>query len=313
MNNLLYKSCFRLKNFRGKRVAYSVFGTVSSLNGEPFAQVNIEATASETCSHHQEEATTENNGKYRLRGLNPGCVYTVRVKDAGVDGSNVERSLPETRIVEVGQEDVQNVNFIAISPINFSDVAVRVTAATNDLYKTLRLVVYRKGSYDSPIYSQRVESPLNPKARYNPGILVLLPRIPLDGKTYVVELRSSLSDKTYTYTVPTKQFVADRISIYLELDFTPEVKSYEADLNQNSISALILVALVSIAFFKQDIAVSFLDFVWSKISAIADDFAQKQKNQAKNTVRKVEPINQKEIEQMAEQINNIKKKKTKKI
>ncbi|XP_037806590.1 nodal modulator 1 isoform X2 [Lucilia sericata] len=297
----------------GKRVAYSAFGTVTSLNGEPFAQVNIEATASEKCSHHQEEATTENNGKYRLRGLNPGCDYTIRVKDAGVAGNNVDRSIPVQRVVEIANEDVQNVNFLAISPINFVDVTVRVTAASNDFYKTLRLVMYRKGSYDSPIYSQRLETPLNPKARYNPGIMVFLPRIPLDGKTYIVELRSSLSDKTYTYTVPTQQFVADTGSVFVELDFTPEVKSYETDLNQNSISALILVALVSIAFFKQDIAVGFLDFVWTKISAIADDFAQKQKNQAKNNVRKVEPINQKEIEQMAEQINNIKKKKTKKI
>lgn len=294
-------------------MAYSAYGTVTSLNGEPFAHVNIEATASEKCSHHQEEATTESNGKYRLRGLNPGCEYVVIVKDAGVSGSNVDRSLPAQRVIEIANEDKHNANFLAISPLKFVDVTARITAASNDLYKTLRLVMYRKGSYDSPVYSQRVETPLDPKSRFNPGIMVFFPRIPLDGKTYVVELRSSLTDKTYTYSVPTQQFVADTGSVYVELDFTPEVKSYESDLNQNSISALILVALVSIAFFKQDIAVGFFNFVWSKINAIADEFAQKQKNQAKNNVRKVEPINQKEIEQMAEQINNIKKKKTKKI
>lgn len=294
-------------------MAYSVFGTVSSLNGDPFAQVNIEATASEKCSHHQEEATSENNGKYRLRGLNPGCEYTIRVKNAGTPGSNVDRSIPKQRVLEISSQDVHNVNFLAISPLNFVDVTVRVTASSNDFYKTLRLVMYRKGSYDSPVYSQRLETPLNPKARYNPGIMVFLPRIPLDGKTYVVELKSSLSDKTYKFTTPSEQFVADTGSVFVELDFTPEVKSFESDLNQNSISALVLVALVAIAFFKQDIAMGFLNFVWSKVNAIAEDFAQKQKNQSKNNVRKVEPINQKEIEQMAEQINNIKKKKTKKI
>lgn len=31
---LLYKSCFRLNNFRGKRVSYSVFITVCFLNSE---------------------------------------------------------------------------------------------------------------------------------------------------------------------------------------------------------------------------------------------------------------------------------------
>lgn len=294
-------------------MAYSLFGQVTSLNGEPFPEVNIEATADEKCSHHQEEATTEKNGKYRIRGLNPGCEYTIRVKDAGTPGNNVDRSIPNTRVVQIVSTDVHGVNFLAISPITFVDVTARVTASSNDFYKTLRVIMYRKGAYDSPVYSQRLDTPLNPKSRYNPGIMVFFPRIPLDGKTYVVELRSTLSDKTYTYSVRSEQFTADTPSVYVELDFKPEVKSYEADLNQNSISALVLVALVAIAFFKQDIAMAFLNFVWSKINGIAQDFSQKQKTNAKNNQRKVEPINQKEIEQMAEQINNIKKKKTKKI
>ncbi|XP_073846910.1 BOS complex subunit NOMO1 [Musca autumnalis] len=297
----------------GKRVAYSLFGAVTSLNGEPFAEVNIEATADETCSHHQEEATTEKNGKYRIRGLNPGCEYTIRLKDAGTPGNNVDRSIPQTRTVKIGTDDVEGVNFLAISPITFVDVTARVMASSNDFYKTLRVVMYRKGAYDSPVYSQRLDTPLNPKSRYNPGIMVFFPRIPLDGKTYIVELRSTLSDKTYTYSIRSEQFVADTPSVYIELDFKPEVKSFESDLNQNSISALVLVALVAIAFFKQDIAMGFVNFVWSKINGIAQDLAQKQKSNAKNNQRKVEPINQKEIEQMAEQINNIKKKKTKKI
>lgn len=297
----------------GKRVAYSLFGAVTSLNGEPFAEVNIEATADEACSHHQEEATTEKNGKYRVRGLNPGCEYTIRLKDAGTPGNNVDRSIPLTRTIKIGSEDVENVNFLAMSPITFVDVTARVTASSNDFYKTLRVVMYRKGAYDSPVYSQRLDTPLNPKSRYNPGIMVFFPRIPLDGKTYIVELRSTLSDKTYTYSTRSEQFVADTPSVYIELDFKPEVKSFESDLNQNSISALVLVALVAIAFFKQDIAMAFLNFVWSKINGIAQDLAQKQKSNAKNNQRKIEPINQKEIEQMAEQINNIKKKKTKKI
>ncbi|XP_023031722.1 nodal modulator 3 [Drosophila willistoni] len=292
----------------GKRFAYSVFGTITSLNGDPFPGVSVQATADEGCQHQQEEAISESNGQYRIRGLQPGCSYTVRVVP---DDENVERSIPAQQTVQVAHEDVRDINLIAINPVKIVDVTARVTAAQNDQYKTLRIVMYRKGSADSPLFSQRVGTPINPKSKKNPGMNVYFPRIPLDGKSYVVELQSTLSDKTYSYKLPSATFTADKSSIFISLEFKPEVRTAEADLNQNSISALVLIALVAIAFFKQDLAVNFITFVWSKINDLVSDLAQRQKN--KTPVRKNEPINQREIEQMAEQINAIKKKKAKKI
>ncbi|EDX06447.1 GD26007 [Drosophila simulans] len=292
----------------GKRFAYSIFGTVSSLNGDPFAGVNVQATADNFCPQQPEEATSEANGQYRIRGLQPGCSYSVRVVP---DKEIVERSIPAQHTVKVASEDVRDINLVAISPLKIVDITARVTATLNEHYKTLRIVMYRKGNSDSPVFSQRVGTPVNPKARLNPGITVFFPRIPLDGKSYVVELQSTLSDKTYTYKLPSTTFVADRGSVFVELEFKPEVRAAEADLNQNSISALVLIALVAIAFFKQDLATSFLSFVWGKLNDVATDLAQRQKS--KTQVRKNEPINQREIEQMADQINAIKKKKTKKI
>ncbi|KAH8269451.1 hypothetical protein KR018_003390 [Drosophila ironensis] len=292
----------------GKRYAYSVFGSVSSLNGDPFGGVNVQAIAHEGCPQQQEEATSEANGQYRIRGLQPGCSYSVRVVP---DKETVERSIPAEHTVSVGNEDVRAINLVAINPLKIVDISARVTATLNEHYKTLRIVMYRRGNSDSPVFSQRVGTPVNPKAKFNPGITVFFPRIPLDGKSYVVELQSTLSDKTFTYQLPSAAFVADRGSVFIQLDFKPEVRAAEADLNQNSISALVLIALVAIAFFKQDLATSFLSFVWNKLNDVAADLAQRQKS--KTQVRKNEPINQREIEQMADQINAIKKKKTKKI
>ncbi|XP_034651028.1 nodal modulator 3 [Drosophila subobscura] len=292
----------------GKRFAYSIFGTITSLNGEPFDGVNVKATADESCQRQQEEATSETNGQYRIRGLQPGCKYTVRVVP---DSDKVERSLPLEHEVSVGHEDVRDINLVAMSPLKIVDITARVTATLNEHYKSLRIVMYRRGNSDSPVFSQRVGTPVNPKARLNPGMTIFFPRIPLDGKSYIVELQSTLSDKTYTYKLPSASFVADRGSVFIQLDFKPEVRAAETDLNQNSISALVLIALVAIAFFKQDLATSFLAFVWGKLNDLASDLSQRQKS--KTQVRKNEPINQREIEQMAEQINAIKKKKTKKI
>lgn len=299
--------------FIGKRVAFSIFGSINSLNGEPFGQINIEALSDESCQHQQEETTSENNGQYRLRGLQPGCTYILKPKDIGSPDSNIARSIPETRIVEIAKTDIRGVNLIAISPITFVDVIVRVCATLNDHYKTFRIFMYRKGASDSPIYSQRVETPLNTKSNFNPGIMVFLPRIPLDGKSYIVELKSTLSDKTYSYILPMETFVADTSSIFIEMNFKPEIRTAEADLNQNSISALILVALVSIAFFKQDIAMDFLNFIWNKGNNIARDIAQKQEISRKKELRNVEPINQRKIDKIADQINSVTKKKAKRI
>lgn len=56
---------------RGRRVAFSAFGSVTSLNGEPEDGVVVEAVGQGSCPQ-QEEATTEANGQFRVRGLQPG-------------------------------------------------------------------------------------------------------------------------------------------------------------------------------------------------------------------------------------------------
>lgn len=59
------------KKVSGKRVAFSIFGTVTSLNGEPERNLLVEAQGQTNCSMLQEEAETEDNGSFRIRGLQP--------------------------------------------------------------------------------------------------------------------------------------------------------------------------------------------------------------------------------------------------
>lgn len=58
-------------NLFGKRVAFSAYGSVTSLNGEPETGLLVEVQGQENCEHLQEEATTEENGSFRIRGLQP--------------------------------------------------------------------------------------------------------------------------------------------------------------------------------------------------------------------------------------------------
>ena len=55
----------------GTRVAFSAYGTVTSLNGQPEPGVIVEAQGQSECNNLQEEAITEDNGNFRIRGLEP--------------------------------------------------------------------------------------------------------------------------------------------------------------------------------------------------------------------------------------------------
>ena len=85
---------------RGERVAFSCYGIVTSLNGEPESSVAIEAVGvGESCTEYQEESSSEANGQFRIRGLLPQCEYIVGLKS--VHGSNIERTLPQNMHVKV--------------------------------------------------------------------------------------------------------------------------------------------------------------------------------------------------------------------
>lgn len=296
----------------GKRVSFSVFGAVTSLNGEPFADVIVEARSEARCGQHQEEATTEANGQYRIRGLQPNCEYTIRVRTEGEQAAQVDRTVPTEQKVVVTKEDVHNINIIAINALGYVDVIARVNAANNEHYKTLRVQLYKKENRanDVPIHTQRVESPLNIKGRVNPGIMIFFPRIPFDGKTYTVELTTTLSDKNFKFDLPIVPFQANRSTVYVELDFTPEIRLSEGDLNQNSISALILLGLIIIAFFKQELAGEFLALIWTKISALATTIINNA--QKKRDTRHEIAYNENEIDKLAQSINATKKKNVRK-
>lgn len=61
----------------GKRVAYSCFSKVRTLNGQPVSEISVEAIAA-NCDNLQEESVTEVDGSFRIRGLKPGCNYQLK-------------------------------------------------------------------------------------------------------------------------------------------------------------------------------------------------------------------------------------------
>jgi hypothetical protein len=292
--------------YSAKRVAYSVFGKITTLSGDAFANVMVEAVStSEKCSNHQEESTTEFNGQYRIRGLQTGCEYKIRLQK----NSNVDRSLPSERKTIVATIDTQNVNFIAINPINICDVIVKIKSKSNDHYKSLKLQMYKRDSPDSPVYSQRIENLMMVKSKHNDDIMVFLPRIAASDfqKNFFIELTTTLSDKNYNYKLPTLQFTANTSNVYFEVQFNPILRQPETELNKNSLVALVLIFLVAFVFLKQELV---FEIVKSLVARFNNDTGKQPVKKAEGKGDKF--IDEKEINELAQFIEEKKKKKPRK-
>lgn len=66
-----------VKTLKAKRVAFSVYGSVSKLTGQPIEAARIIANC-KNCDR-TEESNVDTNGNYRLRGLIPGNTYSLSV------------------------------------------------------------------------------------------------------------------------------------------------------------------------------------------------------------------------------------------
>jgi hypothetical protein len=129
----------------GSRIAFSCYGKVTSLNGQPEKGVYVEAKSGEL----MEKAQTDQNGQYRLRGLVPGQSYEMHVT---TQGSNIERTSPSAYTLQVTQEDVMGKDFLAFrkSSSRFEVFGHVVTNATLLPYITVQLWEEQEGTSDKP-------------------------------------------------------------------------------------------------------------------------------------------------------------------
>ena len=94
------------------RVAFSAFGRVTTITGQPQPKVRVVATAEK----HKEVAFTDAQGQFRIRGLRPQGEYVITVM-------GVEHLLPVERVVKMEEADQMNVDFVVLN--------VPVTAVCN--------------------------------------------------------------------------------------------------------------------------------------------------------------------------------------
>ncbi|ERE69669.1 nodal modulator 1 precursor [Cricetulus griseus] len=239
----------------GFRTAYSCYGTVSSLNGEPEQGVAVEAVGQKDCSIYGEDTVTDEEGKFRLRGLLPGCMYHVQLKAEGND--HIERALPHHRVIEVGNNDVDDVNIIVFRQINQFDLSGNVITSSEYL-STLWVKLYRSENLDNPIQTVSLGQ----------SLFFHFPPLLRDGENYVVLLDSTLSRSQYDYVLPQVSFTAVGYHKHITLVFSPTRKLPEQDIAQGSYIALPLTLLLLLAGYNHDKLIPLLLQLTSRLQGV---------------------------------------------
>uniref|UniRef100_A0A8D1Q8R1 Nodal modulator 1 n=1 Tax=Sus scrofa TaxID=9823 RepID=A0A8D1Q8R1_PIG len=239
----------------GYRTAYSCYGTVSSLNGEPEQGVAVEAVGQNDCSIYGEDTVTDEEGKFRLRGLLPGCVYHVQLKAEGND--HIERALPHHRVIMVGNNDIDDVNIIVFRQINQFDLSGNVITSSEYL-PTLWVKLYKSDNLDNPIQTVSLGQ----------SLFFHFPPLLRDGQNYVVLLDSTLPKSQYDYVLPQVTFTAAGYHKHITLIFNPARKLPEQDIAQGSYIALPLTLLVLLAGYNHDKLIPLLLQLTSRLQGV---------------------------------------------
>ncbi|XP_058013739.1 BOS complex subunit NOMO1-like [Ahaetulla prasina] len=239
----------------GYRTAYSCYGTVSSLNGEPEQGIAVEAVGQGECAIYGEDTVTDEEGRFRLRGLLPSCLYHIQLKAEGND--HIERALPQYSAIQVGSDDVDNVNIVAFRQINQFDLSGNVITPSEYL-PTLWVKLYKSENLDNPVHTVSLGQ----------SLFFHFPPLLRDGENYMVLLDSTLSKSQYDYTLPQVSFTTIGYHKHITLVFNPTRKLPEQDIAQGSYIALPLTLLLLLAGYNHDKLIPLLLQLTSRLQGV---------------------------------------------
>ncbi|XP_028256161.1 LOW QUALITY PROTEIN: nodal modulator 1-like [Parambassis ranga] len=239
----------------GIKTAYSCYGAVQSLSGDAERDVAVEAVGQGDCSLYSEDTVTDEEGRFRLRGLLPGCKYLIQLRAEGND--HIERALPQHRAIEVGSSDIDGVNIIAFRQINQFDLSGNIITSPEHL-PTLSVKLYKSDNLDNPINSVSLGQ----------SLFFHFPPLDRDGESYVLMLYSTLSRSQYDFTLPQVSFTSTGYHKHVTLTFNPTRKVPDQDVAQGSYIALPLTLLLLLAAYNHEKVIPLLLQLANRIQGV---------------------------------------------
>ncbi|CAG9855021.1 unnamed protein product [Phyllotreta striolata] len=289
-------------HLRAKRVAYSAYGQVMSLNGEPEVDMIIVAQGVGNCSEYSEETTCESSGHFRIRGLHPYCSYKVTVKDGQNDNVVVERSAPEFVEINSVTSDTTGLKLVVFRPATHMDILVKIHADNVEHYKSLKVKLTRELGSPAVLHTAKIDaSSLKITNPINPGLLLHLPPVPVDGKPYSLQLESGLQAAKQQVHF----FAADESFKYFEFEFRPKDGASEQRIKQTSPWSLVFIFAILVGAYNVELVANFLS---DRFNFNASSLASLVSMPGAGAKPAPDYFDDAHIDQIVQSINNAKKK-----
>ncbi|XP_063692288.1 BOS complex subunit NOMO3-like isoform X2 [Bolinopsis microptera] len=213
-----------------RRVAFSCYGKITTLNGTPQSGVVIEAAGAGDCALI-EEGVSGVEGEYRIRGLPPNCPITISVRSD--KSTDVRRASPKTRLIQVGESDTENVNYIIFHQPTTFDITGYIDIADEYILTTKVVLIDESREQGRKVHS----SPLDQSR------LFIFPEMDL-SHSFTVKLESSLSPSMYNFKIPDVKLKSEGPYQHTDIAFNPIRKSVpQEQVTRASFTAVAIIVL----------------------------------------------------------------------
>jgi hypothetical protein len=252
--------------FKAKRVAFSCYGSVRSLNNstEPFVGIEALSVSSvggeNATANEYEETQADGNGNYRLRGLLPSKRYLVRVKSTG---GNIERAAPPFHHVLVIDNDIHNVNFIVFRRNTKFDLTGIVNVSDHSFLSHLKVELVPIQEVIETSYSEIQEQEYESENKesetrvFQLGPSNFFEFSELSPRKYIVRLKTNLDPSIYNIE-STEQEVYLTQNTNVVLEFTPTIKQTQEEARPTSFLVLVFVFVVVVLGYNYKTILSIL-------------------------------------------------------
>lgn len=133
-------------------------------------------------------------------------------------------------------------------PVSRTDITAYITADTAEHLRTLRAKLYRE---DVPVFTVSLSDLKVTSTFALKTVAIALPPLPADGRGYYIQLESSLSTITYSYSTYPVHFKANLSFHVVRLNFSPIPRTHEQELSHTSYLALPILLIIIIVFVNR--------------------------------------------------------------